>query len=522
MLRRILFLCLLLLSVATARVDGEVIEIWTVEQLSTLRDAVNAGTNYDGTTVRLMADLSLTDWTAIGATDDEVHSFKGTFDGQGHTINITANKSATVLGLFGYFRGTVQHLKVTGSITNTNTETTCSAAAIAAYNRGTISECASNAAVIGTRAGGIAGENLGIISHCYNTGYIGFPDGASLCYLGGIAGVLEAGSSTTFAFASCTIEDVSAEGGIAANKIDGAIVANSFYDVTLRNGNDETTMDGSTTLTGSVLESSFGDTYWIYSEGLPELKCLVEPIVRLGNNTDNSGTITAYHYKTCTVELSDRTLFKDNSWNTLCLPFALTEDQIAASPLAGAVIKELNSASYVSSTDVLTLNFSTVRSIEAGKPYLVKWDVGTDVVSPRFSGVTIQNIDEAGRTVQQTNVSFVGVFSPVVIGNQGDNLFLGSNNTLHAPISSDYTMNTFRAYFHLEGYVVSSSRSVVLNIDFEKDGQTTTIGRQSATASQQPSHLFTLDGMIRKGHHSKGILIEQNADGGYRKVMLKK
>ena len=526
MLKRLLFFCLSLLAVATARAGEDVIEIWTVGQLTALRDDVNAGTsNYSGKTVRLMTDLSLTDWTAIGTTDDDAHSFSGVFDGQGYSIHFNdVSASATVLSLFGYFRGTVCHLKVTGRLVNTNTATTSTTAGIVAYNRGTVSECANLATVIGTTAGGIAGENLGTIGHCYSTGYIGTSDDAAHCYLGGIAGVCESGSQTTSVYASCTIEYVDAAGGIAANRKDGAELTNGFYDVKLYDGYSETAMDGSTTLTGHALESSFGNDCWTFSDSqLPELACFTNQILRLGNNTDNSALISANSGRTCTVELSGRTLFKDNSWNTLCLPFSLTEEQMADSPLDGATVKELSSAAYDAADDVLTLNFSSVSSMEAGKPYLIRWADGDDVENPRFSSVTVQDIDEAGRTVQHAKVSFVGTFAPVAIGNAGDNLFLGSANTLHYPNSAAYTVKTFRAYFHLDGYDTSASRSFILTFvdDPSAQGETTALDHRCAKGPRPSSpHRFLLNGLSRKSMPAHGIVVEQQPDGSYRKAVV--
>lgn len=523
-MKRIIFFCLSLLLVTTAWADGDVIEISTEEQLVALRNAVNDGTdNYSGKTVRLTADLSFdSSWTVIGTTDDEAHSFCGIFDGQGHTITFNSvSANATVLALFGYFRGTVLHLKVAGSVTNINATSTSSTAGIVAYNRGTVSECANTAHVVGTTAGGIAGENIGTICHCYNTGYVGGTSGASTYYLGGIAGVCEENSSTLCVYASCNIENVTNKGGITANQKSGAVLTNYFYNVMLRNGNSESSLDGSTILTGDALKSSLGETYWTFSVGqLPELKCFAE-FVMLENNSDNSTVISANHGLTRTVELSERTLYKDNSWNTLCLPFSLTEAQIADSPLDGAVIKELNNASYAPTTNELTLNFSTVTSMEAGKPYLIKWATGDDVKNPRFSDVVIQNIDVAGRTVGKTKVSFVGTFAPVVIGNNGDNLYLGSNNTLHDPQSADYTVRAFRAYFHLEDYGVSFSRSYVLNFDYEGGGETTAIDSRHTAGTQQSAHRLTLTGRRLNGRISKGVVLEHQADGSYKKVVIK-
>ena len=71
--------------------------------------------------------------------------------------------------------------------------------------------------------------------------------------------------------------------------------------------------------------------------------------------------------------LTGRTLYKDGKWNTLCVPFSLTEDQITASPLNGATIKELSGGESKLSGYELELYFKDATTIDAGKPYIVKW-----------------------------------------------------------------------------------------------------------------------------------------------------
>ena len=93
--------------------------------------------------------------------------------------------------------------------------------------------------------------------------------------------------------------------------------------------------------------------------------------VELADNADNT-TVINNNEVTTTVKISGRTLYKDGDWNTLCLPFSMTAEQIALSPLAGATIKELATSSNLNN-GTLTLNFEDATTIEAGKPYLVKW-----------------------------------------------------------------------------------------------------------------------------------------------------
>lgn len=104
---------------------NNVITIETAEELAGLAKSVNEGTTYAGITVKLTMDLDLKnkEWTPIGygsssvddTLDTDSFAFKGTFDGQDHTIrnlkittfvggSITEG-AATGVGLFGLVHG---------------------------------------------------------------------------------------------------------------------------------------------------------------------------------------------------------------------------------------------------------------------------------------------------------------------------------------------------------------------------------------------------------------------------------
>ncbi|MBQ8747701.1 MAG: hypothetical protein IJZ08_07545 [Clostridia bacterium] len=93
-------------------VEGYVIS--NAEDLLAFAAAVNAGDSFDGKTVKLGADINLSgiNWTPIGNT---TNYFRGTFDGQNHTIsNMTVNIESTgdvFAGLFGAVKkATVKNL----------------------------------------------------------------------------------------------------------------------------------------------------------------------------------------------------------------------------------------------------------------------------------------------------------------------------------------------------------------------------------------------------------------------------
>ena len=91
----------------------------------------------------------------------------------------------------------------------------------------------------------------------------------------------------------------------------------------------------------------------------------------LEESEKNTSVIAANNGEQINVTLNGRTLYKDGTWNTLCLPFDIAD--IGSTPLRGANVKALKSTNY--SDGALTLNFShNLTSLEAGKPYIAKWD----------------------------------------------------------------------------------------------------------------------------------------------------
>ena len=127
--------------------EGYILEIGTFEELCSFRDKVNAGASYSGCTVKLTADIDISSraWTPIGAAyrEDIEHKnvFKGTFDGDNHTISGLTNtgfrispiykgsNSTTpnsydeyVFGLFGsVWNATIKNLKMS----NVNIDLIC-------------------------------------------------------------------------------------------------------------------------------------------------------------------------------------------------------------------------------------------------------------------------------------------------------------------------------------------------------------------------------------------------------------
>lgn len=149
-----------------------------------------------------------------------------------------------------------------------------------------------------------------------------------------------------------------------------------------------------------------------------------------------------------------RTLYKDGDFNTLCLPFDLSAEALAASPIAGCELYEFVGAKVLGSSQ-LDIEMRRTNDLVAGVPYLLKWPNTNEVISElvfhnvtitKSKGDTIIGVNDEERTAL---VRFIGNLDQQYLGNGNKNyLFLGANNTLYWP-NTDNNMYGFRAYFDI-------------------------------------------------------------------------
>ena len=227
--------------------------------LKAFRDSVNQGHTFAGKTIKLMADITVSDWTPIGQKESQANKFMGTFDGNGKTVTIDgiANNLDTAFDGYAAFFGAtkdaiIQNLTVAGTIrgedvagiigkgentTLTNchnkaaiTSTGGKAAGIAASFGGTLTNCTNSGAVTTSAAqpagGLVAWCNTSTITECQNSSKVTVSGTGDSSQAGGLCGNLGSGSTVT----SCSNSgEVSASlaGGVAgrASGADTKIIA---------------------------------------------------------------------------------------------------------------------------------------------------------------------------------------------------------------------------------------------------------------------------------------------------------
>ena len=308
-------------------------------------------------------------------------------------------------------------------------------------------------------------------------------------------------------------------------------------------------------------------------------------VATLSDTEDNNALIGALSsVKTLTATLNGRTLYKDGNWNTLCLPFNMTNAQVttllapnglmeldtegyyninspttrytyvyseqekkyvyideAATEYTG-VVADLRQTGFDATSGALNLFFKDATSIEAGKPYLIKWDKADgydqanpatrDIVNPEFtnlSGVTIETTPIAV-TSPDGKVSFCGTyaqktFTDVASSKTDDKsiLFVGADNKLYYPISdgvNDCALNAFRAYFQLNGITVGDiSNGVRMNFGEENEVNEVkeVLVQDKRQSRANDDSWYTLDGRKLVGKPTKKGMYIHNGN----KVVIK-
>ena len=186
------------------QVDG-VYQIGSADELRKFAKRVNDGETTANAILTANIDLSsvcgpeLNDgssvsWTPIGTY---INSYKGTFDGAGHTISgLYINSSSdSYQGLFGYVDpgGTVQNLTVSGSVSGNNY-----VGGVVGYNdEGRVKNCHNIGEVSGNRyVGGVVGQNnvSSTVENCTNTGKISGTGVGGGAGVGGVVGGNDSGT----------------------------------------------------------------------------------------------------------------------------------------------------------------------------------------------------------------------------------------------------------------------------------------------------------------------------------------
>ena len=193
-------------SLAAAKDLGYTIEsngsytVTSADGLMNVAELVNGGKSDINITLDTDIDLTGKDWTPIGTDYD--NSYKGTFDGGGHTITgLTFTTNDENAGLFGWLNraGTVKNVVMEGVQITSNQIYGGSIGGVVGYSWGTIENCSVSGSVSGTvYVGGVVGAQIGgSITGCSSSATVkGTVD------VGGVAGQTNSSATLTACYAT--------------------------------------------------------------------------------------------------------------------------------------------------------------------------------------------------------------------------------------------------------------------------------------------------------------------------------
>ena len=250
-------------SLAAAKDLGYTIEsngsytVTSADGLMNIVKLVNGGKTDINITLDKNIDLTGKDWTPIGTSFD--NSYKGTFDGGGHTITgLSVTTNDQFVGLFGYLNragmvknvvmegiqitsnhmfgctggvvgyswGTIENCSVSGSVSGTD----CVGGVVGSQKAGSIIGCSSSATVKGTHyVGGVAGEKWGTMTACYATGNVTLEIASQKNNFGGGVVGLNGGSRVLACYAT---GNVTSTGSSTGNVHIGGLFGDSYTTVT--------------------------------------------------------------------------------------------------------------------------------------------------------------------------------------------------------------------------------------------------------------------------------------------------
>ena len=169
----------------------------------------------------------------------------------------------------------------------------------------------------------------------------------------------------------------------------------------------------------------------------------------LSNETDD--VIKANDGKTLNVKL--RRNIRTGGWNTLCLPFGVSGEEVAGALGSGTRVEELASVDYDATAGAVELKFKRASAIEAGRPYLVLpesegsiFDLGqrtiTGTVEPATFSVTLGDASPA-------DISMVGSFARFYLASTDDEnqYFIQQDKFYRATQANPITSDGYRCYF---------------------------------------------------------------------------
>lgn len=187
--------------------------------------------------------------------------------------------------------------------------------------------------------------------------------------------------------------------------------------------------------------------------------------------------------------------FTQNQPSTICLPFALTAEELA----------NVGKAYTLSAVNGSKATFTPVTAIEAYKPYLLIPSASGKLLEEIAAAKDIADVPAEAKTSVSGSYSFVGTLqAKESVKQEGMEIYgFSASKGKFVHVGTNASINAFRAYISVPSTALSTAASRSIDIDF---GGTTGINEIQNAQSSSAAATYDVAGK-RVGKNYKGVVI---------------
>ena len=220
--------------------------------------------------------------------------------------------------------------------------------------------------------------------------------------------------------------------------------------------------------------------------------------------------VTADTYANVTMQ---RTL-KAGHWNTFCVPFDMTPEQLAENGI-GEV--RIFSQAAVQGTSVTLQTTVVSDGVKAGMPYIVKVNGEEDVTEISVDGVSVTAAEPASHEIAYSDAGYVEWRGNYSAGTVPMGAYFISDDMFYVA-DTEVALNGFRAYIMLVDEagapVQSNVNRMLIDIDGEVTGIENVLGDGASDAGKLVN-VYTIGGVLVKSQVKKGEALDGLQKGAY-------
>ena len=245
--------------------------------------------------------------------------------------------------------------------------------------------------------------------------------------------------------------------------------------------------------------------------GKPEYR-LINNLLLDEESNDVEPMLTTYNGQTIGVVLKRK--MKKDVWNTVCLPFNLSADEIATAFGNATKVEQLTSVQG-NATDGATFVFSAVTEMTAGKTYLVQPAENGAIYT--FANKAITNELSSEPEDHLTQTFFKGSFAPTVLegvapltdGKYSYNYFIQSNKLYYLPEGKSVALKGFRGWLLMSSNAIFGDSPAATAVKLQHaDGTTTGVNAIEYGQTTTAGRIYNLQGIETGESAAPGVYIK--------------